>query len=362
MTAYWLTIAAVGYLLLMTRQLDARLDDRPLGRFPAAASSRIGLGLAAVVLIAVAALRWRVGTDFSGYVRNYETYKSSFSSDLRSFDEPGIKGLAWLVSVVRDDPAVFMFMASVITVGLMLWTITRYSTAIAMSFLLFIFVGTWHGSFNGVRQFLACAVVLGGHRFIVQRRPVPYALVVAVAASFHISALAMAILYFVPSRQLSKRLVLVLGAAAVGALYASDAALGLVEFVTEEEVTLTAYVTTSINPLRIAVAVAPVLLYWTRGVRTEADGEWFYRNMAVVHAAVILAASWSAYLTRFGIYTTAFLPLVLPRLIDFPDRKLTALVRVAVVLLYAAYWYTEVSRSEALNNFHFVWERGEMSR
>lgn len=358
MTAYWVTLGAVGYLLFMARLTDSSLDERPLGTFPRTGSSRLFVGLAAIVLILVASLRWRVGADFDQYVSNYDVYKTAFLTDLQTFDEPGIKGLAWLVSQVHDDAVVFMFTASAITIGLMLWTITRYSNALAMSYLLFVFVGTWHGSFNGVRQFLAAAILLAAHRFIVDRKLLKYVLVVLLAATFHVSALAMLVLYLVPTKQLSRRMVTLLALAAVAALYASDAALGLVEVVKGDWTTTTAYVTTSINPLRIAVALAPVLLYWSRGVRTEADGEWFYRNMAVVHAVVMLAASWSAYLGRFGIYTTAFLPLALPRLVDFPDRRLTALTRVAVVLLFAAFWYIDVSKSSSLNNFQFVFGRG----
>lgn len=356
MTVYWLTIGAVGYLMWLARAMDPVLDQRIPGKLPAAASSRILVAAAALVLMGVAALRWGVGTDFGQYVRNYERYKGSFFSSLRSFDEPGIKAIAWVVSLVRDDAAVFMAVASLITVGLMLWTITRYSTALLMSYLLFIFVGSWHGSFNGVRQFLACAVLFAGHRFIVERKPLKYALVVLLAASFHISALAMIPLYLVPNKKLNRRMVALLVVVAVAALYGSDVVLGLVEAV-KDDLVVTEYVTRSINPLRIAVAVAPVLLYWSRGVRTEGDGEWFYRNMVVVHAVVMLAASWSAYLGRFGIFTTAFLPLALPRLVDFPDRRLTMLARIGVVLLFAVFWYTDVAGSSSLNDFQFVFER-----
>lgn len=356
MSVYWLTIAAVGYLLFLTRSIEPRIDQRPLGTLPRTTSSRLFVTLAAAVLILVAGLRWGVGTDFFGYVRNYETYKTSFLTDVRAFAEPGTKGIAWIVSHVRDDPALFMFTASAITIVLMLWTIARYSTALVMSYLLFIFVGSWHGSFNGVRQFLAAAIILSGHRFIVERKFVKYAVVVLLAASFHISALAMLALYLVSNKRLNRKLVALLALAAIGALYASDAALGLVEVV-KDDLTLNDYMLTAINPLRVAVAIAPAFFYWSSGVRTGADGEWFYRNIVVVHAAVMLAASWSTYLGRFGIYTTAFLPLALPRLIDFPDRRVTALARVAVILLYATFWYVEVSESSSLNNFQFVFER-----
>ncbi len=358
MTVYWVTIAAIGYLVLMTRALEPALDARPLGKFPVATSSRILLASAAAVLILVAGLRWRVGTDFGQYALNYDAYKRDFFEDLMIFDEPGIKGIAWLVAHIRDDSAVFMFVASAITVGLMLWTITRYSIALAMSYLLFIFVGAWHGSFNGVRQFLAASIVLVGHRLIVARRPLWFLLAVLMAAAFHVSAFAALALYLVPRGRLGPRTLFALALFSLGALYASDAVLGIVQLV-KEDLTLTSYVTTSINPLRIAVAMAPMLLYWSQGMRTEADGEWFYRNMAVIHAVVMLAASWSAYLGRFGIYTTVFLPLVLPRLVDFPDRRMTALVRASVVLLFAAFWYVEVSGSPDLNTFQFVFERQE---
>lgn len=357
MTIYWLALGALGYLLLLAWVADPRIDAREPGAFPRSTSSRIFLVISALILIFVAGLRWNVGTDFKAYVLGYDVDKMSFVADLGLLDEPGIKGLAWLVSQVFDDAAVFMFAASAITIGLMLWTITKYSTALVMSYLLFVFVGTWHGSFNGVRQFLAAAIILAGHRLIVDRKLVKYVLVVLLATSFHVSALAMLALYLIPTKELSQRMIALFTLAAVAALYASDAALGLVE-VMKDELVITDYVTRSINPLRIAVAIAPALLYWTRGVRTELDGEWFYRNMAVVHAVVMLAASWSAYLGRFGIYTTAFLPLALPRLVDFPDRKLTVLARAGVVLLFAAFWYIDVSGSSSLNDFHFIFENG----
>jgi hypothetical protein len=352
-TVYWVTIALVLYLTWLARATDPRLDARAAGKLPEAVSSRAFLGAAGLVLVAVAALRWGVGTDFFQYVDNYQSYKSSFFSDFATLDEPGIKSIAWVVSHLKDDAAVFMASTSIITVGLILWTITRYSNALIASFLLFIFVGSWHGTFNGIRQYLACAIVFAGHRLIMERKLLRYLLVVVLASLFHISALATLALYFVPNRRLAGRTIALLAVGALAILYLSDTALVLVEAV-RGEIVITEYTTRNVNPLRVAVAVVPVLLYWTRGVRVERDSDWFYRNMMVVHAVVVLAASWSAYLTRFGIYTSVFLPLVIPRLIDFPDRRLTAVARVAVVLMYAAYWYVAIATSANLSNFRWM--------
>ena len=36
--------------------------------------------------------------------------------------------------------------------------------------MLYIFIGAWHGSFNGMRQYLAAAILFSGHRFIKERK------------------------------------------------------------------------------------------------------------------------------------------------------------------------------------------------
>lgn len=355
MAVYWFTLAAVGYFLLTARLLDPALNEREFGRLPERPTSRVFVTFAALVLVAVGSLRWGVGTDFFTYVGLYEKYKISFVDDLRNFDEPGAKGLAFVVGKVYDDPAAFFFATSVITIGLMLYTLAKYSIAIEVSYFLFVFVGVWHGSFNAVRQFLACAIILAAHRFLMDRKRVKYAAMVALASVFHISAVVMIALLLIPNRRLRAPMLLLLGGVAVAGLYGSGAILEAIESVRGSALT-SDYVLNQVNPLRVAVAVAPVLLYWTAGVSTEADGRWFYRNMAVVHAVVMLGAS-GPYLARFALYTMVFLPLIIPRLIDFRDRRLTIVVRVAAVLLYGLFWYTEVSGSSSLREFEFVLTR-----
>lgn len=357
MTVYWVTIALIGYLVWMARIAEPAMNDHAMGTLPNRPLARLFVLLAALVLMGVAALRWRVGTDYGQYVAGYQIYKASFFSDLRAFDEPGVKGIAWLVGNVADNPLVFMAVVSLVTIGLMLWTITRYSIAIPMSYLLFVFVGSWHGSFNGIRQFLAAAIILAGHRIIIDRKPIRFLLVIGLAAAFHISALAMLPLYLLPNRRLRPAMLLLLAVAAIALMYSADTALNIAGLVKGSGANTTEYATNAINPLRILVAVLPIALYFTKSHRTEMDGEWFYRNMIIIHAVALIAASFSTYLGRFSIYTSIFLPLALPRLIDFPDRQLTNLARAATVLLYALFWYVDISGSTDLYNFQFIFGR-----
>ncbi|MEI2671604.1 MAG: EpsG family protein [Marmoricola sp.] len=356
MTVYWVTIALVGYLLWMARLVDPALNEHPMGRFSTKPLARLLILAAALVLMLVAALRWRVGTDFYQYILNYTKYKSAFLVDLRAFNEPGIRGVAWLVSKIHDDPVAFIATSSILTIGLMLWTITRYSIAIPMSYILFVFVGSWHGTFNGVRQFMAAAIILAGHRFIINRKPIHFLLIILLATSFHLSAVTMLPLYLLPNRRLRPAMFVLMAGIALALLLSSNAVLVLISDV-KGDLVFNDYTATHINSLRIAAAVAPVGLYFTYAKRTELDHEWFYRNIIVVNAVVMVAAAWSAYLGRFTIYTLVFLPLALPRLIDFSDRKVTTLVRAMAVLLYGLFWYVDVSKSADLNHFQFIFDQ-----
>ena len=67
-----------------------------------------------------------------------------------------------------------------------------------LSIALFVLLGTWQGSFNGVRQYLAAAIIFAGHSLILNRRFKLFLLVVLMAALFHISALVCLAFYFVP--------------------------------------------------------------------------------------------------------------------------------------------------------------------
>lgn len=355
MTAYYVTFGIVSSLLI----LSELVRRRPLEAPGASATSTVGTSLVVVacaLLAIMAGLRWRVGSDYGGYARNYSAYQDAFVADLRSFNEPGIKALAIVSSRVFDDYATFILLASLITVGLMLRTIVTHSPAVAFSVALFVLAGTWHGTFNGVRQYLACAIVLAGHRFVIDRKPVHFGLVVLAAGLFHLSALVAVALYFVPRRKMHWAGLLAIVGVSLAALYSSDAVLGIVESVKGEELT-TVYVTAAINPLRIAVAVVPLALYAVAERGDDRAGDWFYRNMAVVHASVMIAASWSAYLGRFGIYTAAFIPLILPRLVRFSNPTATFLARLGVLVLFGIYWFSDVAPSPALNDFRWVFDR-----
>ena len=313
--------------------------------------------LTGVVLIGVAGCRWLVGTDYWQYAVNYSRYVTSWWVDLKSFDEPGLKLIAKLSSVIYNDYATMFLLSSVLTVGLSVRTIARKSDMFTFSILLYIFIGAWHGSFNGVRQYLACSVIFAGHQYIIDRKLKHYLLTVLVASLFHVSALSMVALYFIPMKKLEGKELFLLVSTSLVFLYSSEYVLRVIEVYFRKN-TSTLFAQREVNVWRIVVQIAPLVIYSLLTDKSKlGKSDMFYVNILFVNAALSVATSGSAYLARFPIYTGIFSTLGYPRLVNYDDKNLRALVVVTILAFYSMYWYIEVSGSANLNDFRWIFNR-----
>ncbi|MCX6399592.1 MAG: EpsG family protein [Propionibacteriales bacterium] len=311
----------------------------------------------ASVLTFMAALRWRVGTDFGNYENLYPLYVATPRAEMGIFDEPGIRVIAKIAHATRDDPATMFAIAAVITVGLTIWTIFRSTDRPALAIYLYIACASWQGSFNGIRQYLACAVLFAGHQLILQRRFRPYVLVVFLAMLFHVSAIVMLLLYWVPRRPLRPAGTLLLVGVAFLALNSYEVFGQLVDAIKDDDTSAAAYFVEQINPLRIAIAFAPCVVFLLFAKKDElTERASFYSNIMLIHAVVLVASLNSAYVARFSIYTLVYVAVALPAILGATGRNRSLLTLLAVGG-FAAFWYLETTSQPALIPFQWVMSR-----
>lgn len=358
MVTYYWTFAVVFACSLMASSISKTMGCQNMTLKAQPFPVKIFLFLTAAMLIFVAGCRYYVGTDYGAYYKGLKIYAPRLKTALQEFDEPGLPLVATIVSWFTDDGAYLVFACSLLTIGLFLTTIYRNENSFLMVSLLFMFL-PWNGTFNGVRQYFAAAVLFVGHRFIYEKKLWKWLLTVFLAACFHITALVMVILYFLLRNKVSIRnvILLTIGTYIVSANY--DAIFSLIGFLKDTDATnTTVYATTSVNTLRILVACAPAIvclvLYSNKNLTKE---QTFYMNSLVIHAAAMVAASNSAYLARIGIYTTPFVVVALPKLFRTENKVLERILRIGIVVLYAIFFYVEISGSKSLNPFHWIWER-----
>jgi hypothetical protein len=363
MVVYYITIITTFLTSLLAQSLaNEKIRNNPIdGQASLINKNSFFVFLTFAILTLVAGFRWRVGTDYVQYSRNYDRYILEIREAIISFNEPGINILAKVSSWIYDDYATMFFLAAFITIGLTVKTISKYSTMFTLSILLYIFIGSWHGSFNGVRQFLACAVIFAGHRYIFNREFIKYLFVVLIASAFHISALIMIMLYFTPKIRLKIKhwIFILIGIFVV--LYSYEFVfqfVGNFRYDGDQLLETSDYAQRQVSIVRIMVSFAPLLLFFTITSKKNLSNEdLFYINLLFINAAVSLATFNSAYLARFAIYTNIFTTLALPRLLIVNDKNLSFLLRYLIIILYGLFWYIDVRDSSSLYNFQWIFNR-----
>lgn len=359
MRPYYFTIALVFLFSMIAEKCSIRHNNEYVKLKDEPFSNKIFLFFAAIVLIMAAGCRYYVGTDYGAYYHGLSTYGDRLWDSIKEYDEPGLPVLASIIRLFTSDGTYLVFVCSSITIGLFLFTVYKNESSYVMASLLFIFIGIWHGSFNGVRQYLAAGILFAGHRYIYDRKLWKYFVTVFFATCFHLSAVVMVVLYFLLRNKLTVRniILLIVGTVIVSANY--DAIFSLIGLLKVSDTAgQTAYATAVVNTFRILVACAPAIfclfIYQQKELTKE---QTFYINALIVHGAAMVAASNSAYLARIGIYTSPFAVVGIPKLIHFNSQRIEKLVRIGIVLFYAAYWYIDIKGSSTLREFHWIWER-----
>ena len=314
-------------------------------------SYRFFVFLTAAVLIFVAGVRYRVGTDYMSYTIGYETRAEHLWQDIIEFSEPGLGFIAYISHYIYDDYATMIFIASIITVGAHVVTINKYSEDFFFSMMLYIFIGAWHGSFNGIRQYLAAAVLFLGHRYLLQRSFWKYLLVVLAAACFHLTAFVMLPVYFLVREKIDIKTISLV-------LLTGDVLFEIMGFIKGRDQSEYEYMTTDVNIFRILVAFAPLLLMVFARKRFLTDTEnAFYVIMLVINAVFLFATSGSAYLARIGIYTDVYATLAFPKLLKVFQKRDRNVLKFIILALYGLYWFYEVWSRDSLNHFRWIFSR-----
>ncbi len=318
----------------------------------------------AAILIFVSGLRYRVGTDYNNYIMMYYGRKDIWLHYLLTFDEPGLPILSKIASFIYDDPATMFFMASLITIGFYIAAISKHcSDTFTFSVLLFLFTGSWVGSFNVVRQYLAASIIFLGHRLIFERKFFKYLLLILCAMCFHRTALVMLPVYFIANRKINLKSIGMLALSVVVIMYSHDFLFSVMSNFKLSDQTQYEYMLTEVNFFRILVAFAPIALYFVtyRRRRKHNDKEVeFYSMLLFVNAAFLLSTSESAYLARVAIFTEAFPAFAFPKLLKYETKLTKTVYTIVITLCYFAYFSYQIYCSSALNNFQWIWERSTL--
>lgn len=159
--------------------------------------NRIAFWVPLAILSLFAGMRsYRVGTDSGTYTRNFRSSLDINSFELTGDREFGYQLLEYTLLRLNAEYFWLLFLTSIIVVYCYLTIIKKYSVNYIFSVFLFITLGVYTFFFNGLRQGLAMAIFALAVPYLLEKRLVPYLIIIAIASLFHGTALFMIPFYF----------------------------------------------------------------------------------------------------------------------------------------------------------------------
>lgn len=350
---YEVLLAIIGCSIIAEKNPKALLSRS--GAFSIRPDPGMALILSGVLTL-VSGLRYRVGTDFMSYYYWRAADWSSVWRNILSFNEGGFSLLTGLSRMIWNDGQSLILFSAIITVGLYCWTIYRRSSTYLLSMLLYLFLGQWQGSFNGVRQYLAAAILFSGYRFILEKKYLQYSLIVLTASLFHKSAIVMVLPCFLFSRTPDLKQIAFLAFGSIILALSYDTIFRIIGAAKGKTMVLEegTYRTNDVNPFRILITFIPVLIYIVLCDKEHHTKEQdFYINAIFYNAFAMLASIGSTYLARIGIYTNSLLILGYGSLFQLiRDDKSKRVTVMLVLVIYIIFWIYSV-QAGGISSFQF---------
>jgi hypothetical protein len=161
----------------------------------------------------IATFRKDIGYDYQAYIDIFEqtrvggqTFGAIMENLLRDGAEPGFYLLNRFLSLFITSSVAMYGVYSFIILAPVAYFIYRYSKDVWLSTWLYVTLTFFYAIMDFVRQGIAVSIILMGYKFLREKKPIPYLLLVLLAAMFHKTAFIMIPVYFLCHLQLNKKL------------------------------------------------------------------------------------------------------------------------------------------------------------
>lgn len=355
MLVYWIVLVSAIFLGALNDQYSTFLE---IEQKKAQREWNVFSILFVLFIISVSALRYNVGADYGQYVWNFNNWYINVDLSFSDWkNEPGIVILAKLFNVMCSNGNLFVSFVSVLTLTIYLSIINRESPQTWFSFSLFILLGVWASSFNGIRQYLASAIIFLGYKYIIDEKFKLWCFIVALASLFHMTAWIILPIYFIARRNADLKQVLFCAFFSIVLLSFYGTIWGLVETLKGDVNENSIYASHGINIFRILCSWIPVILYigFRNRKTTLSAKENFFINMSVINASLMTIASNSAYLGRVCMYTNIFNVIAIPIIVENLRNPNKSIIYIALFLFYLLFWMYSLKMSIALE-YHSLFE------
>ncbi|MEK3725217.1 EpsG family protein [Paenibacillus sp. FSL H8-0034] len=358
MTIIWVSLAMVYIFSFLSRYMARPVTDG-YGLAPVMIKPNKYMAfLVVIIFVTVSGLRKNIGDTFF-YMHTYVI--NEFTWDYIITDKDiGFGIFQMVLKNYFSDPQVLVFTTALITNVLIVSVLYKYSRLFELSLYVFITSGLYTVSMNGIRQFLAGAIIFAATKYIFDGSWKKYFLIVLFASTFHLSALILIPIYFIVRRKawtsatfllLSLAILLVIGYNQISdAMFSAlqDTQYGSYKNFNEG----------GANIIRVAVEAVPILFAYLgrdklREIFPYSD---YVVNMSILSLVFMVIATQNWIFARFTIYFGLYNLILISWIVHLFTKKHQKLIYYAIILCYLVYFFYEqvitlniVYRSDYLN-------------
>lgn len=339
MEMIWFTLLLVFLNALMARYYSA---TGVIGANPIK-PHKLYIWIAGACLIVVAGLRNNIGDTFM-YMHSYRVGDFTWEAILQRSDI-GFNLFQMLLKQITDDPQLMIMLTALLTNLLIVIVFYQYSRLIELSLYAYITTGAYIVSMNGIRQYLAAAIVFIATKALIEGKWKVYFGITILASLIHQSALVMIPIYFLVRRKAWTLMTTVmLGLTilmVVGFNYFSTMLFSVIENTKYAE--YENFQEGGANIVRVLVYCIPLVIAF---MGREKLKEIFPKsdaivNLSLVGAVIMIISTQNWIFARLGIYFTLYQLILIGWIVKLFREKDQKLIYFLLLTFYFIYFFYE---------------------
>lgn len=283
-----------------------------------------------------------LGVDTDSYrIYYFQPYSNMPFHSIFGYDSDfGFGVVTWFIARFTNDYWVYraILFATVFT-SISIW-IKKYSQCIALSYLVYISLGCIHNDFFLLRLSLAISIYIWSYKYLIERKPIAYYLVVLLAATCHKSALFMVILYPILGQKFNRlKLVIRTGLLVMFVILAKYGAMLLVSLYRRNDYLYDMNSGNGYSLLLYYGIIFMITLVFSKSKRIEHTSNMKGLMLGILYPQVLATAV--SLIMRVAYYSVTYLYIILPDVAKNNDRKTgNTYVLSIIILLSIMYFYS----------------------
>lgn len=326
---------------------------------------KIYVTLCGLMLFLIGGLRhYTVGTDTPDYVDVFRTwiYRPLSSLDFSgSRNEFAYAALNKFVSLFTTNYTWFLLVVSLIFAVSICVLIYRYSKEPVISFICVLTLGLFYFSMAGLRQIIAMSICFFAYKYIRERKPIKFLILLTIAYFFHNTAIIFLMAYPLARMKIGlKQIIALLIVFLIGIFYKSQIMHFIFEVLKWERIETyqNREITLSLSGFFIQLAVLVFCLYYYRDTVEKDKDDLSLYNMVFIGAMFQSLTVVIAEFFRISMYFSSFnIILIANAIMSEKNIKIRALVYFIVCVLLLAYYFVFSYDSGGIYPYKFFWEQ-----